>query len=211
MRMARPRYIKGKDGKFTGSIGSGKTNVPAAAPSLQDKIRALGAIGNEPVVPASTVEEFEARVQFLAPQVLENIADIDDFEWASAGLCSALMNMRFGQPRPVYRLSFHPQHQPGHFFGLTEATHAGRLWTLAKAVITKDAAASGGVRMSVLYANRHEPSELDVRGIAACAMLAQTLEQTKGLLAKRKKARAQRIFDTWVAHEATTFTAAHPG
>jgi hypothetical protein len=30
--MARTRYIKGKDGKFTGSIGSGKTHVPTAAP-----------------------------------------------------------------------------------------------------------------------------------------------------------------------------------
>lgn len=32
--MAKPRYIKGKDGKMLGSIGVGKTDVPTSAPAM---------------------------------------------------------------------------------------------------------------------------------------------------------------------------------
>jgi len=45
------RYIKGKDGKFKGSIGSGKTSVPTPAPSPTPLATPAGSPSAEPVSP----------------------------------------------------------------------------------------------------------------------------------------------------------------
>lgn len=50
--MPTPRYVKGKDGKFLGSIGDGKTNVPTSAPKVQP------AKTKEPSTPQQSIADY---------------------------------------------------------------------------------------------------------------------------------------------------------
>lgn len=75
--MAKTRYVKGKDGKFAGSVGKGKTGVPTVKPASPSS---LPFIVSNPDVPETPISQERLMMVALTPnpRLLDKLADDPD-------------------------------------------------------------------------------------------------------------------------------------
>lgn len=151
--MKKTNYIKGKDGKFAGSIGAGKTSVPTPAPM-------------SPVAPPSStaITNPEPKNVFLGEFTFgSNVADPEAFptaaDWAD-GVSDAITEQPFETFTDDYLPAAHISHGPSNFYDL-HLYHSNTPYT-DTAVITYSARSNTAWVETYIYDTGDDGASIDL-------------------------------------------------